>query len=89
MPNIDLGDPYEAYVKGLIHTGLYSTYAEVVKDALRMHMNSKTNAKHMTAINAAIAESEADIKAGRVKTYSPRLIDQLTDEVLLDHGSSY
>ena len=33
MPNIDLGDPYESYVKGLISTGLYSTYAEVVKDA--------------------------------------------------------
>jgi len=86
MPNIDLGDPYEAYVKGLIHTGLYSTYAEVVKDALRMHMNSETNAKRMAAINAAIAEGEADIKAGRVKTYSPRLIDQLTDEVLHENG---
>ncbi|MFA9562746.1 MAG: type II toxin-antitoxin system ParD family antitoxin, partial [Nitrospirota bacterium] len=84
--NIDLGDPYEAYVKGLIHTGLYSTYAEVVKDALRLHMNNETNSKRIAAINATLAEGEADIKAGRVKPYSPELIDQLTDEVLRDNG---
>ena len=86
MPNIDLGDPYEAYVKGLVHTGLYSTYAEVVKDALRLHMNNETNSKRIAAINAALAEGEADIKAGRVTPYSPGLIDQLTDEVLRDNG---
>ena len=86
MPNIDLGDPYEAYVKGLIHTGLYSTYAEVVKDALRLHMNHDTHSKRIATINATLAEGEADIKAGRVKPYSPGLIDQLTDEVLRDHG---
>ncbi len=86
MPNIELGDPYEAYVKGLIHTGLYSTYAEVVKDALRLHMNHETPSKRIAVINAALAEGEADIKAGRVKPYSPALIDQLTDEVLRHDG---
>ncbi|WP_454062622.1 type II toxin-antitoxin system ParD family antitoxin [Candidatus Nitrospira salsa] len=82
MPNIDLGDPYETYVKGLLHTGLYSTYAEVGKDVIRLHMNHETNAKRLASINAALADGEADIQAGRVKTYSPRLINQLTDEVL-------
>lgn len=86
MPNVDLGDPYEAYVRGLIHTGLYSTYAEVVKDALRLHMNSTTNAKRLAAIQAAIAEGEADIQAGRVSAYVPTLIDQLTDDVLSNNG---
>ena len=86
MPNVDLGDPYEAYVRGLIHTGLYSTYAEVVKDALRLHMNNQTHAKHLAAMNAAIAEGEADIQAGRVSTYRPELLDQLTDDVLSDNG---
>ncbi len=86
MPNIDLGDPYEAYVKGLIHTGLYSTYAEVVKDALRLHMNNESNAKRMAMVNAIIAEGEADIQAGRVRAYSPALIDQLTEEVMNENG---
>lgn len=82
MPNIDLGDPYETYVKGLISTGLYSTYAEVVKDALRMHMNNDTQAKKLAIIQAAIAEGETDIKAGRVKPYSRKLMKQLSDEAL-------
>ncbi len=85
MPNIDLGDPYESYVKGLIGTGLYSTYAEVVKDALRMHMNSETPSKQMAVIHSAIMEGEADIQAGRVTTYSPKVLDKLTQDILSEH----
>jgi len=84
MPNIELGDPYEAYVKGLIGTGLYSTYAEVVKDALRLHMDHDTQAKRIAITSAALTEGEADIKAGRVKRYSPALIDELTAEVVCE-----
>lgn len=86
MPNIDLGDPYESYVKGLISSGLYSTYAEVVKDALRMHMNSETPSKQMAEIHSALAEGEADIKAGRIKAYSPDALDKLTQDILNEHG---
>jgi putative addiction module CopG family antidote len=86
MPNIDLGDPYESYVKGLISTGLYSTYAEVVKDALRMHMNSETPSKQMAIIHGAIMEGEADINAGRTRAYSPKLLDELTQAVLDENG---
>ena len=86
MPNIDLGDPYESYVKGLIGTGLYSTYAEVVKDALRLHMNNETPSKQMALIHGAILEGEADIQAGRVKAYEPKLLDALTQDVLDENG---
>ena len=86
MPNIDLGDPYESYVKGLIGTGLYSTYAEVVKDALRMHMNNETPSKKMAVIHSAIAEGEQDIKEGRVRAYTPQMLDDMTNDVLKDHG---
>jgi len=86
MPNIDLGDPYESYVKGLIGTGLYSTYAEVVKDALRLHMNNETPSKQMAVIHSAIAEGERDIKEGRVRAYSPQMLDDMTNDVLKDHG---
>ena len=86
MPNIDLGDPYESYVKGLIGTGLYSTYAEVVKDALRMHMNNETPSKQMAVIHSAIAEGEQDIKEGRVRAYDPQMLDDMTNDVLKDHG---
>ena len=86
MPNIDLGDPYESYVKGLIGTGLYSTYAEVVKDALRLHMNNETPSKQMAVIHSAIAEGERDIKEGRVRAYTPQMLDDMTNDVLKDHG---
>jgi len=86
MPNIDLGDPYESYVKGLIGTGLYSTYAEVVKDALRLHMNNETPSKQMAVIHSAIAEGEQDIKEGRVRAYTPQMLDDMTNDVLKDHG---
>jgi putative addiction module CopG family antidote len=86
MPNIDLGDPYESYVKGLIGTGLYSTYAEVVKDALRLHMNNETPSKQMALIHGAILEGEADIQAGRVKAYEPKFLDALTQDVLDENG---
>lgn len=86
MTNIELGDPYESYVKGLINSGLYSSDAEVVKDALRLHMNSETNAKRLASIHLAIAEGEADIQAGQVQEYSPELINRLTDDVLRENG---
>lgn len=86
MPNIDLGDPYESYVKGLIGSGLYSTYAEVVKDALRLHMNNETPSKQMAFIHSAILEGEADIQAGRTKEYSPKMLDNLTQEILDENG---
>lgn len=82
MPRLDLGDPYDHYVQGLIETGLYSTYSEVVKDALRQHMDSHTESKRIAAVQAAISEGEADIQAGRMEAYSPALIDRLTAEVL-------
>jgi putative addiction module CopG family antidote len=84
MPRLDLGNPYDYYVQLLIDTGLYSTYTEVVKDALRQHMNAHTESKRIALLHSAIAEGEADIQAGRVELYSPALIDRLTEEVLVD-----
>jgi putative addiction module CopG family antidote len=84
MPRLDLGNPYDYYVQALIDTGLYSTYTEVVKDALRQHMDSHTESKRIALFCAAISEGEADVQAGRVAPYNPALIDRLTAEVLAD-----
>lgn len=84
MPRLELGNPYDTYVQALIDTGLYSTYTEVVKDALRQHMDSNTESKRIALSHAAIAEGEADIQAGRIELYTPALIDRLTEEVLAD-----
>jgi putative addiction module CopG family antidote len=84
MPRLDLGSPYDYYVQTLIDTGLYSTYTEVVKDALRQHMNTHAESKRIALFHATIAEGEADIQAGRVELYNPELIDRLTEEVLAD-----
>ncbi len=86
MPNIEFDAPYDAYVKKLIHSGLFRTYSEVVKDALRLHMNTDSEAKRVALIHEAIAEGENDIQAGRHVLYSPELIDQLTAEVIQENA---
>lgn len=51
-----------------------------------MHMNSETPSKQMAIIHSAIMEGEADIQAGRVTSYSPELMDDLTQEVLNENA---
>lgn len=82
MPRLDLGHTYDHYIQGLINAGLYSTYTEVVKDALRQHMDALTESKRIAAIHAVIAQGEDDIKAGRFKRYTPALVDAITQKVL-------
>ncbi len=74
MPRLDLGNPYDYYVQTLIDTWLYSTYTEVVKDALRQHMDSHTESKRIALFHAAIAEGEADIQAVRLNYLKQSLI---------------
>lgn len=85
MAHIELSTPYKSYIDNLIETGLFKTTAEVVKDALRMHMEQQTQAKKLAYINAAIAEGEADIAAGRVVDYKPELIDKITNDAINNH----
>jgi len=40
----------------------------------------------MAIIHSAIAEGEADIKAGRVRPYSPEILDELTQDILNENG---
>ena len=86
MPHIELDPPYETYVKRLLDSGLYKTYAEVIKDALRLHMDTDTNAKRMAAIHAAIGDGEADVQAGRTTRYTSGLVDEITNELLQTDG---
>jgi putative addiction module CopG family antidote len=82
MPNIDLSPPYKTYIDGLIDTGLFKTTAEVVKDALRLHMEQQSRAKKLAYIQSAIAEGEADIAAGRYTTYTPGFFDSITEDII-------
>lgn len=49
-------------------------------------MNNDTTSKQIAAIQNAVAEGEADIKADRVATYSSDLLDKLTQDVLSKNG---
>ena len=85
MPNIEINDPYDSYIKNLIQSGLFATTSEVIKDALRLHMNHQTEAKQMAAIHAAIKDGEEDVKGGRTTKYSHKLIDTITADVIDGH----
>jgi putative addiction module CopG family antidote len=82
MPQLDLGQTYDLYVQRLIDSGLYSNYAEVVKDALRQHMEGLTEGRRVAAIHAAIAQGEEDIAAGHFTHYTPAFVDAVTEKVL-------
>jgi putative addiction module CopG family antidote len=89
MPNIELGAPYKAYIDGLIAQGLFSTTSEVVKDALRKHMETNDAVKRQAYkeyVAQAIAEGEADIRAGRVTRYTPGYFQKRAEEILKKHG---
>lgn len=89
MPNIDLDGPYKYYIDRMIESGLYKTTAEVVKDALRLHMNTESKAKYNAYVMQAIEEGEADIRAGRTIPYSRELLEQWTQEAMDEYEQEH
>ena len=60
---VSLGDHFEGLVKGLVENGRYNNASEVVRDGLRM---VEARERRLATLDAAIARSMADYKAGRV-----------------------
>lgn len=78
MPRINLGKPYEIYIKNQIQTGLFSSATEVIKDALRNRMEKDQNYR-IERVHALLARGEADIQMGKTVAYTNSLMSEITE----------
>ena len=78
MPRINLGEPYEIYIKNQIKTGLFSSATEVIKDALRNRMEREQNYR-IEKVHALLAKGEADIQLGKTVPYTHSLMHEISE----------
>lgn len=74
-----VGDRYEAFIARQIKAGRFNNASEVVRAGLRMLEDYETR---LSKLRELIDEGEADIKAGRFKTY--QTADELFDDIMQD-----
>jgi antitoxin ParD1/3/4 len=82
--NISLPPELEAYIDAKVASGEYAHASEVVRDGLRLLMQEE--AEKLEWLRAAIAEGDADIRAGRV--YSPEEVRERLANVRINNAAS-
>jgi antitoxin ParD1/3/4 len=70
--NISFPEELEAYVDAKVASGQYAHASEVVRDGIRLLMREE--AQKLEWLRSAIAEADADIRAGR--TLSAEQVDK-------------
>lgn len=70
MQRINLGKPYEEYIKKMIETGYFGTATEVIRDALRDKMGVGSQLDHSNLIRL-VEEGEKSLKEGKTVKYHP------------------
>ena len=78
MQRIQLGAPYEEFIKKVIATGYYSTATEVIRDALRYKMGQMEQ-NRIDHIRSLVAEGQASKDRGDVIEYSEDYLDDLME----------
>ncbi len=79
--SVDLGEQLETVVNDLISKGRYGSKSEVLREGVRLVQEREAR---LTALNAALDEGLADIKAGRTLSIDEALdlVDAKLDELL-------
>jgi len=65
MQRIQLGAPYEEFIKKMISSGYYNTSTEVIRDALRGKM-PEMEENRIEQIRALVAEGQKSLNKGDV-----------------------
>jgi antitoxin ParD1/3/4 len=78
--HINLSSEMEAYIKSKVASGFYGNATEVIRDAIR---RMQTAESHMAAWQSAIAKGETQLDRGEGVTYTPELLESIT-QVALD-----
>jgi antitoxin ParD1/3/4 len=75
MQRVNLGKPYEEYIKRLVESGYYASASEVLRDALRLKMEQNELWK-WERFNQLIQEGLDDVEAGRVYEFNHELMQK-------------
>ena len=65
--NVNLGEPYEAFIKGMIKGGYAGSQTEVIRQALLLYKKEMEQEEEQLVAKAVAHEVEL-IKSGKVKT---------------------
>jgi len=76
--SVSLGEHFNNFVEEQVKSGRYATASDVLRAGLRLLEREEA---HIAWVRARIAESEEDIKAGRVYEANDAFWDDLNREV--------
>ena len=79
MARIDLGNPYENFLRSQVEAGLFSSITAAAENAIARQME-KNEEMRIRNIHALVAKGEGDIQAGRTIRYSPSLIAEISEK---------
>lgn len=71
--SVNLGDRLESFVDELVKNGRYNSRSEVLREGVRIIQEREAR---LAALDALVAEAEADVAAGRVHD-----LDEVFDEL--------
>ncbi len=76
MQRVNLGKPYEEYIKKLVKEGYNASASEVLRDALREKMKQPLIKEERKTLQELVHEGIEDVKAGRVRPYNKKLLKE-------------
>ena len=84
MQRIQLGAPYEEFIKKVIATGYYSTATEVIRDALRYKMGQMEQ-NRIDHIRSLVAEGEKSLEENQAvlvdKNFEVNLMENIDKKI--------
>lgn len=85
--NVSLSDELASYIEGQVGTGHYTSNSELVREAIRDHMEKRAaRARAMAQVDRELEEGLAALKQGRVVSAEDaiRSAQALIDEIAVD-----
>jgi putative addiction module CopG family antidote len=79
MQRVNLGKPYEEFIKKLVEAGYYASASEVLRDALRtkMEQSEKWQKKRLLQL---VQKGLDDVEAGGEKPFNEELMKQAFEQ---------
>ncbi|MER2514457.1 MAG: type II toxin-antitoxin system ParD family antitoxin [Nitrosomonas ureae] len=77
--HVNLSEEMEKYIKNKVASGFYCNATEVIRDAIRRMQNEENR---MAAWQTAIAKGNAQLDRGEGITYTPELMEQMTQSAI-------
>jgi putative addiction module CopG family antidote len=74
MQRVNLGKPYEEYIKRMVKGGYYASASEVLRDAVSAKMNQPSVNEPKKSLAELVEEGLDDVKAGRVVPYTKEIL---------------